>query len=129
MYEFLDVLFVVSHSSLIAFNLFGWIWKRTRRLHLLVISLTWVCWYGFGLSYGFGYCPSTDWHWDVKRALGERDLPASYVKYYADALTGMDWDAWLVDRIVLGLGIAALVISIHLNVSRRPEGTETPRKD
>ena len=118
-YEALDVLFVVFHSGLIAFNLLGWIWKRTRRLHLVVLGLTYVSWYGFGFFYGFGYCPCTDWHWDVKRALGEQDLPASYVKYYADALTGMDWDAWLVDRIVMGCGFAALVISLYLNLWRR----------
>ncbi len=126
-YELLDVLFVVFHTALIAFNLFGWIWKRTRRLHLLVIGATYLSWYGFGLFYGFGYCPCTDWHWDVKRALGEQDLPASYVKYYADAVTGMEWDAWLIDRIVLGCGFTAFVISIYLNVVRRP--AVTPEAD
>ena len=125
MLEFLDVFFVVFHSALMAFNLFGWIPKRTRRLHLLVSGLTWLSWLGLGLFFGFGYCPCTDWHWDVKRALGERHLPASYVKYYADALTGMDWDGNLVNRIVTGLGAAALVISIYVNFP--PRSREQPR--
>ena len=99
--------------------LFGWIWKRTRRLHLLVLGLTSLSWFGFGLFFGFGYCPCTDWHWDVKRALGESELPTSYVKYYADALTCMNWHATLIDSLVVGLGLAALGISIYLNARDR----------
>ena len=32
---------------------------------------------GLGAVYGWGYCPCTDWHWDVKRRLGETGLPRS----------------------------------------------------
>ena len=116
MYHFLDVFFVVFHSSLVAFNLTGWIWKRTRRLHLITIGLTILSWFGLGVFYGWGYCPSTDWHWDVKRKLGETNLPNSYVKYYLDRLTGLSWDTATVDILVAVLGLTALVLSIWLNV-------------
>lgn len=119
MYAFLDVFFVVFHSALVGFNLVGWIWRKTRRLHLVTIGLTVASWFGLGLFYGWGYCPSTDWHWDVKRKLGETDLPASYVKYYVDALTGMSWDPALVNAIVLVLGLGALVASMIVNVRDR----------
>lgn len=115
MNAFLDVAFVIFHTTLVAFNLTGWIWKRTRRLHLAVIGATVVSWFGLGIFYGWGYCPSTDWHWSVKRKLGETDLPQSYVKYYLDAVTGISWDAGLVDVMVLGFGLGALGISIWLN--------------
>ena len=116
MYTFLDVFFLVFHTALIGFNLTGWIWKKTRRLHLGVISLTIFSWVGLGFFYGFGYCPCTDWHWQVKRALGETGLPASYVKYYLDALTGWDWDPLLVDPAVGVIGLVAFGLSVWLNV-------------
>jgi hypothetical protein len=115
MYQFLDVFFVVFHFILIFFNLTGWIWPKTRKLHLYVISATIFSWVGLGFFYGFGYCPCTDWHWQVKRKLGETELPASYIKYYADGVSGYSWDPALVDVVVAGAGIGALIISIWLN--------------
>ena len=114
-YVFLDYLFLVFHSTLVLFNLTGWIWPRTRRLHLILISLTVLSWFGLGIFYGWGYCPCTDWHWQVKRKLGETDLPASYVKYYLDYLTSWDWNPTIVDALVLVLGVGALAISVGLN--------------
>ena len=115
MYAFLDIFFLIFHTSLVSFNLVGWIWRKTRRVHLLVISLTMGSWFGLGIWYGFGYCPCTEWHWQVKSKLGETNLPMSYVKYYADRWTGLDWNAWVVDLVVAGLGLAAFGISIVLN--------------
>ena len=115
MYAVLDICFLVFHASLISFILTGWIWTSTRRLHLLVVGLTAFSWFGLGLIYGIGYCPSTDWHWQVKKARGETGLPNSYVKYYIDRLTGLSWDPRLVDAIVLSIGLAALGLSISLN--------------
>ena len=122
MYAVLDIFFLVFHASLIAFILTGWIWKSTRRLHLLVMGLTSLSWFALGLFYGIGYCLSTDWHWQVKRARGETGLPNSYVKYYLDHITGLSWDPRLVDVSVLLIGLAALVLSISLNWQdwRRP---------
>jgi len=115
MYLFLDYLFAVFHGGLVLFNLTGWVWAGTRRIHLAVIGLTLLSWFGLGLAYGWGYCPSTDWHWQVKGALGETDLPYSYVKYYADRLTGHKWDAAFVDAAVLLLGLSAFGLSCWTN--------------
>ncbi|MBT3271653.1 MAG: DUF2784 family protein, partial [Spirochaetales bacterium] len=51
------------HSCVIIFNLTGWIWRKTRIPHLILIGLTAFSWFVLGIWYGFGYCPSTDWHW------------------------------------------------------------------
>jgi hypothetical protein len=115
MYVFLDIFFFVFHASLILFILSGWVWPRTRPFHLFVITLTLLSWFGLGWFYGFGYCPSTDWHWRVKETLGETDLPDTYVKYYLDRLTGLDWDPNLVGWSVLLVGLAALGVSVALN--------------
>jgi hypothetical protein len=116
MLRLLDGLFVVFHSGLVLFNLVGWAFRKTRRIHLVVISATIASWVGLGFFFGFGYCPSTDWHWEVKRALGERQLPASWIKYYADNITGMNLDATTIDVLVGVLGFAALTLSIALNI-------------
>lgn len=115
MFTFLDYFFVVFHSALIGFNAIGWIWQRTRRWHLLSVGAMWISWLGLGLVYGLGYCPCTDWHWRVKRALGEDDLPRSYIKYYFDRLTGQEWDAAAVDNGVLAAAIIMLALSIWAN--------------
>ena len=115
MYRFLDIFFLVFHSLLVLFILFGWIWKRTRKAPLLVLILTMASWFGLGLRYGFGYCPSTDWHWQVKRKLGESDLPNSFIEYVLERLTGHDFGAAAVDWAVALSGLAAFGISLWLN--------------
>jgi len=115
MYTFLNYFFVIFHGALTLFNVFGWAWKRTRRIHLYTISATVLSWIGLGLFYGWGYCPCTDWHWQIKRQLGEQDLPASYIKYYADYLTGLNWDPFIVDMSTAIVGISAFLLSVVLN--------------
>lgn len=114
-----DYALAVAHLALTGFNLVGWIWRPTRRLHLVVLGGTLLSWFGLGVFYGWGYCPLTDWHWQVKRALGETGLPGSFVKYYLDRSTGVAWDPLLVDIVAVTLGIAALAASIALNLRDR----------
>jgi len=115
MYAFLDWFFVLFHGALVLFNLGGWMWQTTRRLHLVMISLTLLSWFGLGVFYGWGYCPCTDWHWQVKTRLGETGLPSSYIKYYADQLAGRAWDPLLVDAVTLLSSLSAFVLSCWLN--------------
>ncbi len=116
MYIILNYFFVILHGGLVLFNVTGWAFKQTRRLHLYTISLTILSWVGLGLMYGWGYCPCTEWHWDVKRHLGEQNLPASYIKYYADYLTGTNWDPFIVDIGTAAVGISAFLLSIYFNL-------------
>jgi Protein of Unknown function (DUF2784). len=116
-WNILDIFFVIFHTSLIFFNLFGWIWKRTRKLNLITLSLTGVSWLFLGLIVGtLGYCPLTDWHFKILEKLGKTDLPYSYTKYLADRLTGLDINASLVDNVTLYTFLAAFTISIVLNI-------------
>lgn len=116
-WHILDIFFVCFHSFLIIFNLFGWIWKRTRILNLVVLSLTGASWLFLGLMVGtLGYCPLTDWHFRILEKLGEFNLPDSYIKYLADRLTGLDINASLVDKVTLFVFLAALAFSLYFNV-------------
>lgn len=116
MYAFLNIFFFVFHSSLIIFNLFGWIWKKTRLANLIVILLTAFSWTILGIWYGFGFCPCTDWHWQVREKLGYFDMPSSYTKFLIDSLTGLDVKGTMVDTLAVTLLALALVASVFTNV-------------
>jgi len=115
MYEFLNIFFFVFHSCLILFNLFGWIWNRTRKLNLFTLSATAFSWIVLGIWYGFGYCPCTHWHWLVRREMGLLDMPNSYIKFLIDELIGIEFSASTVDLWTGILFFAAFSISIYLN--------------
>ena len=114
-YRILDVSFIVFHGGLTLFNLVGWICIKTWCLHLITIGLTILSWFGLGILYGWGYCPCTEWHGQVKDNLGETDLPYSYVKYYLDKLTGISWNPFWVDASVVLLGLLTVALSCWLN--------------
>ena len=116
LYTFLDVTFLVLHTLLIIFNLFGWIFRKTRRINLLTILLTASSWLVFAPWYGLGYCPCTDWHWEVKRRLGETDLPNNYLTYLIEAWTGIAITDFTAERLALGCLTIVLIASISLNV-------------
>ncbi len=94
-----------------------------------MLSLTGASWLFLGLIVGvLGYCPFTDWHFNVLYKLGKTDLPDSYIKYLADRITGLDFDASLVDSITLYAFLAALAISVFLNIKdyRRKKKNSLP---
>lgn len=117
MWQLLDIFFIIFHTALIIFNLFGWIWKKTRKINLLTLSLTGASWLLLGIIVGsLGYCPLTDWHFSILNRLGESNLPNSYIKYLADRLTGLDFDSVLVDNVTLFAFLTALAISLFVNI-------------
>jgi len=115
MYAFLDKFFFIFHSSLIVFILFGWIWKKTRLANLIVILMTSFSWTILGIWYGFGFCPCTDWHWQVRVKLGYYDMPSTYTKFLIDSLTGLDVSPKLVDTLAVSLLILAFAASVFTN--------------
>ena len=116
MYLALNYFFLFFHTALILFNLFGWIWKASRRWNLYTLLATAFSWFGLGLWYGLGYCPCTHWHWLVRRRLGYMDMPSSYIKFLIQEWTGFEIEAQIVDIGTISLFFLALVISIYLNV-------------
>lgn len=119
MYTFLDFAFLFIHTVVIVFNLFGWIWRVTRKANLILLLATAASWFILGIWYGIGYCPLTDWHWQVLRKMGNNNLPNSYVKYLVDRIFGTDISATGVDIWVAILFASALIISIIVNVKTK----------
>jgi len=115
MLELLDVLFLWLHIVIILFNIFGWVWQKFRKIHLILALTTLFSWIILGLKYGLGYCFLTDWHWEVKYNLGEKNLPASFIKYFLDQYTPFHLSSNAVD-LVTGISFTvAILISIYLN--------------
>jgi len=116
-FRILDIFFVIFHTSLTLFNMFGWIWKKTRLANLITLALTGGSWLILGIIVGMiGYCPLTDWHFNILYKLGKTDLPTSYIKYLVDRLTGLDINQSLIDNATLYGFLAALAISLLLNI-------------
>jgi len=127
LYRCLDIFFLIFHTLIIFFNLFGWIWKKTRKANLIALSLTAFSWFVLGFWYGFGYCVCVDWHWRVKMKLGEAHLPDSYIKYLLDLMTGMDWHTALVDSLTFACFFSALFASVFLNAKDWRRRRKPPR--
>ncbi len=119
LYHTLDYFFLVFHSSLVLFNLFGWIWKKTRLANLITLLLTGSSWSLLGIFYGWGYCPLTDWHFRVLEHLGKTGLPDSYVKYLLQRISHLYLSSTLADRITLICFLVALGISLVVNLQGR----------
>jgi len=107
--------FIVFHTVLIVFNLFGWIFIRTRKLHLITIALTLFSWIVLGIWKGFGYCFLTDWHYEILRYLGKSNLPNSYIVFLVETFSGWRPNAQLVEILTLVFTLLALVCSIWTN--------------
>lgn len=107
------------HTVLILFNLFGWIPTRTRKLNLLALLVTFASWTILGIWKGWGYCFLTDWHYDILRKLGEKDLPHSYIAFLVKKLSGWLPGANLINGLTLGLALLALVCSLWVNRKRQ----------
>lgn len=107
--QVLNIVFFVFHTSWMVFNCVGWIWKKTRPWQLVTVSLTAISWFGLGLWYGWGYCPCTDWHWQVRARLGFDD-PHSYIQLLIREVTGLELGVGTANTLaVVTLAVAALL--------------------
>lgn len=117
-YKIADLFFIVFHTSLIIFNLFGWIWKPLRKTNLATLLLTGGSWFILGIFFGPGYCPLTDWHFDILLKLGTYPGTDSYIQYIIYRLTGIRLDGSLVNTWTLILYFLALLLSVYFNFFR-----------
>src|SRR6187549_3865509 len=115
-YHFLNYFFFSFHTCLILFNVFGWIFRKTRKWNLFTLLLTAFSWFVLGIWYGWGYCLCTDWHWDVRKQLGYHDTTNSYIQFLAQKLTGENFSSGLTDTVTAIVFFTSLVLSVCLNI-------------
>ena len=114
--QILNIFFIVFHTAVLLFNVFGWIWKKTRRWNLCVLLATFFSWLVVGLWKGIGYCLLTDLHWQVRRQLGQKILDGSFLDYLMRGIFG-DVPSPDLTRLVCGVTFAIVgVSSIALNI-------------
>lgn len=125
MHQGLNYFFFIFHTSLVIFILSGWIFAKTRKYHLAVAVLTAFSWFILGIWYGWGYCICTDWHWQIRSALGYTDSSDSYIHFLILKLTGVNFSYQLVNNITLYLfltcGILSLILNIKDNIIHRAQ--------
>jgi hypothetical protein len=73
---------------------------------------------GLGLFYGWGYCPCTDWHWQIRARLGYVD-PPSYVQLLVTQLTGVDLGPQRSSALAVTTLVAAGVLGVASTVRER----------
>ncbi len=115
MLQFLDVLLTIVHLAIVLFNLFGWIPKITRKAHFISVVLTAASWFLLGIWFGMGYCPFTDWQWQVKEKLGEGNLPVNFIEYFAEKITGHDFDPQFISNVIAVSFALVTLLSVYLN--------------
>jgi hypothetical protein len=115
MLQFVDLLFTLLHIIIIGFNLFGWIFPATRKAHFICIGITAFCWFVLGIWFGWGYCPLTDWQWQVKGQLGETNLPPSFITYFVNKITGIRFSDAFINFLTLLLFVLAAGVSVYFN--------------
>jgi uncharacterized protein DUF2784 len=125
--DILNVGFFVFHSSWILFNCIGGMWRETRGWQLVTVALTALSWFGLGIWYGWGYCPCTEWHWQVRARLGHHD-PPSYIQLLIRELIGVDLGPEPANALALVTLTVVAVVSVVLNIrDRRAVSTATRR--
>lgn len=125
--EFADILFTLLHLAIIGFNLFGWIFPATRKLHFIFIAVTAASWFILGIWFGIGYCPITDWQWRNKERLGEHNLPGSFITYFVNRTAGTDFTDSFISIFTLIFFIVAALLSVYFNFIRRKRSSKENR--
>lgn len=127
-YEVLNYFFFAFHTCLILFNVFGWVFRKTRKWNLLTLLLTAFSWFVLGIWYGWGYCFCTDWHWQVRQHLGYNNDPNSYITLLLLTLTGKRFPQNLVDTVTLIVFVASIAVSLWLNIRDHRNKTRKRKK-
>jgi len=130
----LDIFFDALHIGVILFNLTGWMFKTTRKAHRWLVGATAFCWLVVGpFAGGIGYCPLTEWHWNIKQARGIRNLPDSYIDYplrgmniHADPARIDFWVGATFAAVVIATGFAWRKERKNLSGARVPVSPDSP---
>jgi hypothetical protein len=118
-YELLNIFFFIFHTAFTLFNIVGWAFPKTRKLHLFTTLLTAASWFILGIWYGWGYCACTDWHWQIREQMGIYDRSDSYIHFLLLKMTGKDFDPGFVERGTLIVFLLTFVLNVSLMIRDR----------
>lgn len=119
LYKTGDLFFFIFHIGLIAFNLFGWIFKPLRKWNLITLGLTAFSWFVLGYFYGFGYCFLTDWHWAIRERLGYPNPFNSYIQFLISSVLSISIPEDAANIVTATLFFLAVIMSLVTNIRDR----------
>ena len=119
MLHVLNIAFFTGHTAFIVFNLTGWAFQRTRKLHLLCLGATMFSWFVMGAVKGMGYCLCTDWHFQIRRQLSLPVNVHSYIQLMAEVFFGLKVDRMTSD-VLAGGGLLVVLVITLIAWTRRP---------
>jgi hypothetical protein len=115
--QFLNILFFIFHTAFTLFNIIGWAFPKTRKLHLITTLFTAASWFILGIWYGWGYCVCTDWHWQVREQMGIHDRSDSYIHFLLLKLTGKNFDPAFVEKATLIIFLLTFILNVCLLIA------------
>jgi len=86
--------------------------------------LTAASWFILGIWYGWGYCVCTDWHWQVRSAMGIHDYSNSYIHFLILKLTGHNLNTTLVEQATLYIFLLCFILTIWFNYRGKTKKTK-----
>lgn len=123
----INAFFFIFHGILIVFNLFGWAIEKLKIWNLLSLSLTGGSWFILGIWKGWGYCPCTEWHFEVRRQLNLEVGTNSYIHFLLMQI-GIQLPKEIIDYITLSAFFISLLISLYLNRNKVKNEVQRLRK-
>lgn len=116
--EFLDQFLEISHRLFLAFLVFGWMWRQSRRMHRWALSLTAINWFVIGpvLFSSVGFCIISEIQRQVRmRISGPCDVgpDKGFVEYLLEDF-GISASIDTINAVVLTLFFITSVITIWL---------------
>lgn len=105
------------HTALIVFNLTGWAFDKTRPWQAATMLGVTISWFVPAALWGYplGYCICTDWHWQIREALGLPMTTHSYLVLLFESITGVRVDGLVMDVLTAAGFVSAFVLSVTLN--------------
>lgn len=110
-----DLFFLIFHTVWTLFTISGWIFPRTRKIHLIALGLTAFSWFILGIWYGIGFCFCTQWHWEVRKLLGRPIRSHSYIHFLIREITGWNPDPRMVDVLVMTIFVLTVIFTVCVN--------------
>lgn len=117
-YSTIDVFFNVLHIILILINCFGWAFKKTLKLNLILLLLTISSWCILGYFFGLGFCVLTKIHFHILNEIETTIVPFSYLDYIIIQKFDLDISSKLISTISLVAIFISLMISMKKNFGR-----------
>lgn len=105
------------HFAIMALNIGGWAYAKTRRFSRWLLILTVLGWIVLGMFRGMGYCVLTDLQWRVREAMGISDNPSGFIHLLIRKLTGVLPSDALVTS--LAVGGALIGVAGHIWIATR----------